>query len=356
MSIRLRGETWWVDFRAPSGERIRHSTGTADERSAREYEDRLKAQLWRERKFGEVPAKTFEQAAVRFLKHYTGQSDFDSKQRYIAYWRTKFGGWLLPAITAEAVDAALPTHQELLRGAPKPLTAATKNRYMATLRTMLNMAEEWKWLDRAPKLKDLPEPKVRIRWITQAEASTLLDAITQDWLRDVVAFALATGARMSEVLGLQWSQVNAPQRTAWLEADETKSARARSVPLSEDAMAVIRRRIGQHQAHVFTRNGKPVADVDRRMFYQACDVAGIKNFKFHDLRHTWASWHVQAGTPLLVLKELGGWETIEMVQKYAHLGRSHLAAHADVVTFLSQQPVIRAAETKTPLGAAALNA
>ena len=91
------------------------------------------------------------------------------------------------------------------------------------------------------------------------------------------------------------------------------------------------------------------------MFYKACADVGIEKFRFHDLRHTWASWHVQAGTPLLVLKELGGWETIEMVQKYAHLGQSHLAAHANVVTFWSQQPEIGAVDVKTPLVRAALS-
>ncbi len=64
---------------------------------------------------------------------------------------------------------------------------------------------------------------------------------------------------------------------------------------------------------------------------------GIKDFHFHDLRHTWASWHVQSGTPLFVLKELGGWENIEMVKKYAHLNAGHLAEHVNVVTFWSQQ-------------------
>ncbi|AEC20066.1 hypothetical protein PT7_1526 [Pusillimonas sp. T7-7] len=63
----------------------------------------------------------------------------------------------------------------------------------------------------------------------------------------------------------------------------------------------------------------------------------IEDFRFHDFRHTWASWHVQQGTPLMVLKELGGWEAIEMVQKYAHLAPSHIASHAKTVTFWSQQ-------------------
>ena len=355
MSIRLRGKTWWLDLVAPNGERIRQSTQTGDRKAAQEYHDRLKADLWRQDKLGEAPKRTFDEAAVRFLRHYMGQADFESKQAHIAHWRTRFGGWKLVDITADTVEEGRPTHQVMNTGKLKPLKPGTRNRYVGTLRTMLNMCVDWEWIDKAPKLKMLDEPKKRIRWITQDEARDLLAAISQDWLRDVSAFALATGGRMSEVLGLQWSQVNAPERTAWLEADETKSSRARSIPLSEDALAVIRRRIGQHHRLVFTRGGNEITAVDRRMFYKACDVAGIENFRFHDLRHTWASWHVQAGTPLLVLKELGGWETIEMVQKYAHLGRSHLAAHANNVTFTAQAVELPVLEIKKPLGAAALS-
>lgn len=58
---------------------------------------------------------------------------------------------------------------------------------------------------------------------------------------------------------------------------------------------------------------------------KALERAGIRDFRWHDLHHTWASWHVQRGTPLQVLKELGGWETMEMVQRYAHLSADHLA-------------------------------
>lgn len=83
-----------------------------------------------------------------------------------------------------------------------------------------------------------------------------------------------------------------------------------------------------------------------RAIARACERAGIVDFRFHDLRHTWASWHAQRGTPLMVLKELGGWETIQMVQKYAHLAPSHMATHANAVKFWS----ISDEQEKTPLG------
>ncbi|MDN7881355.1 tyrosine-type recombinase/integrase [Burkholderia aenigmatica] len=95
---------------------------------------------------------------------------------------------------------------------------------------------------------------------------------------------------------------------------------------------------------------KLIKQNDKRDFARACKVAEMVNFNWHDLRHTWASWHVQRGTPLMVLKELGGWETIALVQKYAHLAPSHLAQHAGTVTFWAQSGERK---QKTPLSEAA---
>src|SRR5690606_13399729 len=112
-----------------------------------------------------------------------------------------------------------------------------------------------------------------------------------------------------------------------------------AVPLNADAKDVIERRLKTAVTYVFERppreSDKPrkISQIDDRDLRRACKRIGITDFRFHDFRHTWASWHVQAGTPLMVLKELGGWETLEMVQRYAHLATSHLAHHANVVTF-----------------------
>ncbi len=89
------------------------------------------------------------------------------------------------------------------------------------------------------------------------------------------------------------------------------------MPLSAAAVTVIREQIGKHPTHVFSYQGKTVIQVNTTTWRKALERVGISNFRWHDLRHTWASWHVQAGTPLHVLQELGGWECVEMVRKYA---------------------------------------
>ena len=92
-----------------------------------------------------------------------------------------------------------------------------------------------------------------------------------------------------------------------------------------------RQQVGTHPTHVFSFRfrGKPVQQVNTKAWQAALKRAGIADFRWHDLRHTWASWHAQAGTPLHVLQELGGWESAEMVRKYAHLSTEHLADYVD---------------------------
>lgn len=145
----------------------------------------------------------------------------------------------------------------------------------------------------------------------------------------MVRFSLETGLRRSNVTGLQWSQVDLASRMAWIHPDQAKARKAIPVPLSSVAVAVLRKQIGKHQANVFSFRGKPVHQVNTKAWHKALKRVGIENFRWHDLRHTWASWHIQEGTPLHVLQELGGWSGSDMVQRYAHLSNEHLAQWVD---------------------------
>ncbi len=111
--------------------------------------------------------------------------------------------------------------------------------------------------------------------------------------------------------------------------EQAKGNKSISVPLNDDALSAIRSQIGIHEKFVFTFRGKPIEQISTKAWRNALKRAGISDFRWHDLRHTWASWHVQNGTPLHILKELGGWADLKMVLRYAHLGSEHLASYAN---------------------------
>lgn len=345
MSIlrRKAGGVWYLDISTPSGERIRRSTETTDRRSAQEYHDRLKAELWSKDKLGKVPPKTFDEAAMRFLRLCEGQRDYAGKLRHIGYWRDRFTERPVSSLTADDIFDAIPTHKMDRDGEPgKPLASGTRNRYVNTIRRLLNLCYEWGWIDRVPKLQRFEEPDVRVRWEPPEVIIAMIKALRLPWMRRAAIVAVATGMRESELFGLRRSQLDLPQCNAWITHEGAKSKRARSVPLNADAMSVLGPLASVATDLVFTRGytrdgGPPrlIGQIDKRDFARACAAVGIVDFHWHDLRHTWASWHVQRGTPLMVLKELGGWETIAMVQKYAHLAPSHLAQHAGNVTFMA---------------------
>jgi len=324
VSLYKRNGVWWVDITTPGGQRIRESAKTPDRKAAQEYHDRLKAEAWRVEKLGERQQRTWDEAALRFLKEAEGKASLKEYERQVAFWTGHFGGKPLDAINrtwvAELVEV-------------KGKTPATRNRYIACLRAILRKAGgAWEWLDRVPKLKTYAEPKQRIRWISREEAGRLL-TVLPDWLAAMARFALATGLRQANVYGLEWKQVDLERRVAWIHPDQAKARRAIGVPLNEDAVAVVRGQLGKHLLRVFV-DAKGLALSCWKKTYDnlwraACKKAELSDFRWHDLRHTWASWHVQLGTPLYVLKELGGWQTLEMVNRYAHLAPEHLKAHAD---------------------------
>jgi integrase len=211
------------------------------------------------------------------------------------------------------------------------LKPGTINRYVATMRAILRKAErEWEWLDRAPALRMRREPKRRIRWLKPEEAQRLLSELPEHQ-REPVTFALATGLRQSNVVNLEWSQVDMQRKVAWIHGDQAKAGNAIGVPLNESAAGVLRRQIGKHPTRVFTYKGRPLKSVNETSWGSALKRAGIEDFRWHDLRHTWASWLVQAGVPLSAVQELGAWETASMVRRYAHLAPEHLAPHAATI-------------------------
>ena len=211
----------------------------------------------------------------------------------------------------------------------RQLGPGSVNLELSMLRGLLNLAaDEWGYLDRAPRVRMNPQPEGRLRYLSDDEATRLLaecrragEHANPTWrspeLYTIVVVALNTGMRLAEVLGLEWQRVDFARGVIWLE--KTKTDRRREISLSRDAYNVLAaRRAAQRVGRVFTTRSI------RTAFHGACERAGVKDFHFHDLRHTFASWLTMAGRPLKEVQELLGHSSITMTERYAHLAPERL--------------------------------
>jgi integrase len=323
MSLRKRGGIWWIDIRAPNGERIRRTTETANKALAQEFHDRVKSELWRVSKLSDKPQHLWNDAAVRWLREQSHKATAGEDVTKLRWLHAHLGGKPLAVINRALVDSI--TEAKLAQG----VSNATTNRTLELLRAILRKCvDEWEWLERAPKIRMLKEPVRRIRFLRHEEAQRLI-AVLPEQLAVMASFTLSTGLRAANVTGLQWTQVDLIRRVAWIHPDQAKARRAISVPLNTDAVLLLRQRQGTHPRYVFSYHGKRITQVSTKAWYAGLEKVGIEDFRWHDLRHTWASWHVQAGTPLFALQEMGGWSSAEMVRRYAHLAADHLAPYAE---------------------------
>nr|WP_233158642.1 site-specific integrase [Chromobacterium sp. ASV5] len=318
MAIYRRGNIYWADISTASGRRIKRSLGTTDKLAAQEAHDKLKHDLWKVEKLGEKPLRTWEEAALRWLEEKEGKRTITSDAEMIKRFTKLLGGRYLHELSSDDLHSVI---KRVSNG------DTSYNRHLALVRGIMKRAERhWGWIDRAPALVMKREAKRRVRWITPLEAKRLLEELPPH-LAAMAEFSLHTGLRKSNVTGLKWSQVDMARRLVYIDGDEFKNGNEHSVPLNDAAAAVIRSQMGRHQVYVFVYRGEPVTQVNTKAWHKALERAGIQDFRWHDLRHTWASWLAQAGTPMHVLQELGGWESPQMVQRYAHLSREHLAEY-----------------------------
>jgi integrase len=211
----------------------------------------------------------------------------------------------------------------------------TINRELAVLSAALSHARtELEWDAPDPVRGRAPRPGPgRLRWITREEAARLIAAAGQipqaPHLPDLIRLALHTGMRRGELLGLEWSRVDFGGRLIYLDTHHTKTGARRAVPINAEAWAALRSRWDWRAEHcpetpwVFAHGddkhqGEPIRDV-KHAFTSACRAAGITDFRFHDLRHTCASWLIQSGASLSEVAAILGHTTIRMAERYAHL-------------------------------------
>ena len=327
MSIRKRGKNYEIDYYC-KGKRYREMIGPSKKEAEAVLGKRL-AEIREGKFFGRVKIREIlmKDLVREYLERFQGKNNEDERM-YMRIILGGFGGKIVSDIDKRDVESFQASRRSTLRKDGRPRANSTCNREVEALRRLLNKAIEWGMLERNPasRLKPLPEPKGRTRFLTLDEAKRLLEASSRH-LRPIIVCALETGMRRSEILGLRWSDVDMRTRTIYL--GDTKNGESRHVPISNRLFSVfstLPRRLGSDC--VFTgepkigKTGTPFHDV-RTSFENACRRAGIETFRFHDLRHTAASHMAMARVPLRTIGEILGHKTSAMTERYAHLTPEH---------------------------------
>ncbi len=212
---------------------------------------------------------------------------------------------------------------------------ATANRHLATLKHMFTKAVEWELTDdevlkKVRRAKLLPENNRRLRYLAQEECQKLID-LCSPHLKPIVIIALNTGMRRGEILSLEWEK-HVDLRHGYILLDVTKNGERREIPINQMLRGVLQgitRRIDS--PYVFTdKQGNRFKDV-KKSFHTALRKAGIKDFRFHDLRHTFASHLVMNGVDITTVRELLGHKTLTMTLRYAHPAPSHKLKAVEVI-------------------------
>ena len=347
MSLYKRGGIWWCSFRAKGHATVKESAGTSDRTAAQEYHDRRAAELWRVRKLGDRPRVAFADAAADWLTGYSRdkKSHVDDKLHLSTMLALKKGDTLmLPPWLEELTTARMTAIRDHLRET-RGMTPTTLNKYLSVLSGI------WKYAHLREKVAAVPAIPTfkrkqrgggkKFTVLTPQQAATFFKELPGHLL-PMVRFALSTGLRDANVRGLLWENVDLGRRVARVWGEDAKAGELIPVPLSDDAIAVLQGCLGQHPTHVFTyaKIGKEGKILWRRPmtsgsnntgFRKARKRAGLLGLRWHDLRHTWATWHAQAGTPAIVLQALGGWKDSRMVRTYTHLAAVDLLDHANAI-------------------------
>jgi integrase len=345
--VNKNGITWQIDYYDPQGKRKMKCFPLKKEAEA--YLGKVQAAK-REGRYHDIfdvkkeSQLTLNDLAARYKENFGDQKAFATSKRYLLdVVRGHFGDRRLSQVTYLDLE----TYRNRRKATPvmggKPRTEASVNREMALISHMLTKAVEWGLLENSPFKKGkrlmLKENNHRLRFLTEAEIEALLRSCDDlktytPHLRPIVETALHTGMRRGELLSLKWEQI----RNGFIYLTETKSGKGRQIPINDRLAEVFRevRRGNQLKSpYVFCDSqGRRFLEV-KRSFASACRRAGIEAFRFHDLRHTFASRLVMRGASLKAVQELLGHASMAMTMRYAHLSHEHLR---DSVNLLNDLP------------------
>ena len=321
---------WWIRITV-RGKSIRRSAGTFDREKAEEFETALRDRHWRQAKLGET-IYTWKEAVERYKREATWRESTRKTNEYSLTFFEKLNSIAVNAITGDVCEAA--------RGfVERTQGTSSANRHMAVFRAVLRSCAKWRWITHCPPVR---MPSVADRepvWLDQDKCAALFAELPEH-LKAPMLFSVMTGLRMSNTRDLTWDRVDLDEGHVTIPASQYKTKRDQRFPLSTQAVALLSA-LPHREGRVFlyvpkTRKGKPpkpprpiTGKLGARAFRKARKRAGLDTLRWHDLRHTFASWVAQSGASDRVLQALGGWTSPKMVARYAHLKPSDLRQYAD---------------------------
>ncbi len=258
------------------------------------------------------------------------------KRRHLEWWKTEIGGYKL----ADVTPALITESRDKLR---QGRAAGTVNRYLGSLSSVFSTAiREWGWLESNPvsRVKKRKEPRGRVRFlsedqrdkqgqIVEGERTRLLQACRESRSKNlypIVVLALSTGMRQGEILNLTWDRIDLKRGRITL--TDTKNGEIRAIPITGEALFVLKRHAKVRKINtqlVFPdMSGKAPAKF-RDAWLAALERARIEDFRFHDLRHTAASYLAMSGATLAEIAEILGHKTLQMVKRYSHFSTDHVS-------------------------------
>ena len=344
MAIYKRGDNYFIDYYA-GGMRHKEAVGPKKkdaEAAIGKIKNDIREGKWFPRKMRAVPFEELADEYERLAKAKKGY--IHTEKAYIAKIRGAFKGRMLSDLTALDVERYKNDRKETPTRSKRPRSGAAVNRELACLRAMLNKAVQWEMIEKNPasRVKIFEESPGRNNFLTTEQAGRLLDACLPH-LRPIVLCALETGMRRAEILGLKWTDIRDGQ--IYLPGERTKNGKPREIPVSRRlSEELIRLRNKRKAAKVSTasdlvfqpprerkgfRRGVlevvagPMRDI-RVAWETAKKKAGVDpGFRFHDLRHTFASHQKMAGVDDFTLMEIMGHSDHRMMRRYAHLTPEH---------------------------------
>ena len=251
------------------------------------------------------------------------------QERHLRWWKDRIGTRTLSDVTSALVSEYRSVLVSETTVGGKKRSPATVNRYLTSLSHAFAVAaREWEWLGQSPvrNVKKLREPRGRVRFLSDEERSRLLAAcqVADDSrLYVLVVLAVSTGARQGELLRLRWPDIDLRRGVAVLH--QTKNDERRALPLTGLALAVLteRSKVRRLDTDLVFANSEGQPIFPRKAWEDALRAAQIEDFRFHDLRHSAASYLAMSGATLAEIAEVLGHKTLAMVKRYSHLTDLH---------------------------------